>query len=130
MLWIAGLAGGIVLSLAKQEYPDTSAYTDPEITVRIRKAHHAGLIVSSPDAARIRHLLDAYMRRFHEDYFRFDLSRVERGRHLRSFLITYVAELERQYKAHRAKVYHGENYYVSGRANVRQMLLDRIRGAR
>jgi dipeptidyl aminopeptidase/acylaminoacyl peptidase len=36
----------------------------------------------------------------------------------------YVTELERFYKTHRAKVYQGENYYVSTRANVRQMLLD------
>lgn len=36
----------------------------------------------------------------------------------------YVEELERQYKPHQWKAYQGENYYVSGRANVRQMLLD------
>ena len=42
-------AGGIVLSLARQEDPDTSAYTDPEIAVRVRKRHHAGLIVTSPE---------------------------------------------------------------------------------
>jgi biotin carboxylase len=62
------LAGGIVLSLAKQEYPDTSAYTDPEITVRIRKAHHAGLIVTSPSGERVAQLLDDYTRRFYEDF--------------------------------------------------------------
>jgi dipeptidyl aminopeptidase/acylaminoacyl peptidase len=38
----------------------------------------------------------------------------------------YVAELDRLYKPHRAKVYYGENYYVSSRANVRQMLLDML----
>jgi dipeptidyl aminopeptidase/acylaminoacyl peptidase len=38
----------------------------------------------------------------------------------------YVAELDRLYKPHRAKVYFGENYYVSSRANVRQMLLDML----
>ncbi len=36
----------------------------------------------------------------------------------------YVAELDRLYKTYRAKAYQGENYYVSGRANVRQMLID------
>ncbi|MCA8922139.1 MAG: protein tyrosine phosphatase [Planctomycetes bacterium] len=30
---------------------------------------------------------------FYEDYYRLDLSRVERGRHLQSFLLTYAAEL-------------------------------------
>ena len=62
------LAGGIVLSLARQEYPDTAAYTDPEITLRIRKAHHAGLIVTSPSGERVAHLLDDYTRRFYEDF--------------------------------------------------------------
>src|SRR5687767_9582087 len=33
---------GIVLSLAKQEFPDTSAYDDPEIAYRVKKKHHAG----------------------------------------------------------------------------------------
>jgi biotin carboxylase len=59
---------GIVLSLARQERPDTSAYSDPEITRRIIKAHHAGLIVSSPDAQRVRDLLDAYVTRFYQDF--------------------------------------------------------------
>ena len=59
---------GIVLSLARQEHPDTSAYTDPEIVARIRKPHHAGLIVTSPDAARVEHLIDEYTRRFYSDF--------------------------------------------------------------
>ena len=60
--------GGIVLSLARQEHPDLSAYTDPEIAVRIRKAHHAGLIVTSPDADRVEALIDDYTRRFYTDF--------------------------------------------------------------
>ncbi len=60
--------GGIVLSLAKQEYPDLSAYNDPEIAVRVRKSHHAGLIVTSPDADRIEYLIDDYTRRFYTDF--------------------------------------------------------------
>src|ERR1041385_6551349 len=38
---------GIILSLAKQETPDTSAYADEEIIYRVKKNHHAGLIVRS-----------------------------------------------------------------------------------
>src|SRR4029079_7216830 len=34
---------GIILSLAKQEYPDTSAYVEDEIIHRVKKRHHAGL---------------------------------------------------------------------------------------
>lgn len=62
------VCGGIVLSLARQEYPDMSAYTDPEISVRLRKAHHAGLIVTSPDASRVEQLLAEYTRRFYSDF--------------------------------------------------------------
>jgi biotin carboxylase len=61
-------SGGIVLSLARQEMPDMSAYTDPEIAVRIRKPHHAGLIVASPDGDRVRQLLAAYTERFYIDF--------------------------------------------------------------
>ena len=61
-------SGGIVLSLARQQMPDMSAYTDPEIVARVRKSHHAGLIVTSPDAARIEQLLDEYTRRFYTDF--------------------------------------------------------------
>jgi hypothetical protein len=59
---------GIVLSLARQEWPDTSAYTDPEIVVRVRRAHHAGLIVSSERPDRIGPLLDTYVQRFQADF--------------------------------------------------------------
>ena len=59
---------GIVLSLARQEWPDTSAYSDAEITWRLNKRHHAGLIATSPKLERLRELLDDYMRRFGEDF--------------------------------------------------------------
>jgi biotin carboxylase len=60
--------GGIVLSLARQEAPDMSAYTDPEIIIRVRKAHHAGLIVASPDSNRVVELLRGYTERFYVDF--------------------------------------------------------------
>lgn len=59
---------GIILSLAKQEYPDTSAYADEEIISRVKKRHHAGLIVRAPRLERINQLLDDYGRRFVEDF--------------------------------------------------------------
>ena len=59
---------GIVLSLARQEHPDTSAYTAPEIVQRIRKKHHAGLIVASPRPERVAELLDEHVRRFYQDF--------------------------------------------------------------
>jgi len=62
---------GLVLTLAKQERPDLSAYTDPEIVFRVTKANHAGLIVASTDEARVRALLDQYAARFQQDFFAF-----------------------------------------------------------
>jgi biotin carboxylase len=59
---------GIVLSLARQEEPDTSAYTAPEIVHRIRKRHHVGLIVASPDPGRVAELLDEHVSRFYADF--------------------------------------------------------------
>jgi biotin carboxylase len=59
---------GIVLSLAKQEQPDTSAYDDPEIVYRTKKRHHAGLIVRSKKLERVEELLSSYATRFAEDF--------------------------------------------------------------
>ncbi|HEV2881095.1 MAG TPA: ATP-grasp domain-containing protein [Pyrinomonadaceae bacterium] len=60
--------GGIVLSLARQEWPDTSHYTDTEIVYRVRKPYHVGLVVRSPDHSRMRELLQAYARRFADEF--------------------------------------------------------------
>ena len=59
---------GIVISLARQEWPDTSAYDDPEIVFRLRKRHHVGLLVASHDPARVEELLNSYARRFAADF--------------------------------------------------------------
>jgi hypothetical protein len=60
---------GIVLSLARQEEPDLSPYDDPEVVRRIRKHHHAGVIVASKDPGRVEALLDNYTQRFYRDFF-------------------------------------------------------------
>lgn len=59
---------GIVLSLARQECPDTSGYDDPEIVYRVKKRHHAGLIVRSPNLERVEELLTQYAARFADDF--------------------------------------------------------------
>jgi biotin carboxylase len=59
---------GIILSLARQENPDTSAYNDSEIIYRVSKYHHAGLIVKSSNSDRVQQLLDAYAPRFAHDF--------------------------------------------------------------
>jgi len=60
---------GVIISLARQPHPDTSAYDDPEIVYRLNKLHHAGLVVASTDAQRIEQLLSSYSRRFYEDFY-------------------------------------------------------------
>jgi biotin carboxylase len=60
---------GVVVSLARQETPDTSAYADPEIVLRIPKHHHAGFVFRAAKAERIVELLDSYAERFRNDFF-------------------------------------------------------------
>ena len=60
---------GVIISLARQQHPDTSGYDDPEIVYRLNKPHHAGLVVASTDAQRIEQLLSDYSRRFYEDFY-------------------------------------------------------------
>ena len=59
---------GVILSLARQEHPDTSAYNDPEIVYRVKKYHHAGFILKSDREGRVRELLDSYAKRFENDF--------------------------------------------------------------
>jgi biotin carboxylase len=60
---------GIVLTLARQELPDMSAYTDPEIATTIRKDFHAGLVVRAPEPQRVESLIAGYTERFYRDFF-------------------------------------------------------------
>jgi biotin carboxylase len=60
---------GIIISLARQEWPDLSGYQAPEIVWRMKKLHHAGLIVASPDPERVRTLLESYTERFYQDFY-------------------------------------------------------------
>lgn len=64
------LYAGIILSLSKQEHPDTSAYTDPEIVWRLtgHPTHHVGLVVASDNHDRVDELLSAYEPRILQDF--------------------------------------------------------------
>jgi biotin carboxylase len=59
---------GIALALSRQEWPDTSGFTDPEIAYRVVKRHHVGLVVRAPDPARVQALLAAYVPRIAEEF--------------------------------------------------------------
>ncbi len=60
--------GGVLITLARQEWPDTSGYDAPEIVLRPARRHHAGLVLRSPDSARLDALLSEYMARFLPDF--------------------------------------------------------------
>lgn len=59
---------GVILSLARQEQPDTSGYNDPEVFLRIKKHHHAGLVLRSTDPERVGQLLENYYPRFAQEF--------------------------------------------------------------
>ncbi len=59
---------GLVITLAKQEHPDTSKYDDAEVVFRSPERYHAGLIVRSKDHARTGKLIDGYVERFESDF--------------------------------------------------------------
>ncbi|MGH7280389.1 MAG: ATP-grasp domain-containing protein [Polyangiaceae bacterium] len=60
--------GGLIVSLSRQEHPDFSAYTDPEIKYRVPEKNHAGLAVVSDDHARVVSLIRSYEERFRNDF--------------------------------------------------------------
>jgi biotin carboxylase len=61
-------SAGILVSLANEENPDTSRFSDSEVVWRMSKAHHIGLIVKSPSAERIEELLAEYIRRVEREH--------------------------------------------------------------
>jgi uncharacterized protein YqiB (DUF1249 family) len=58
---------GLLVTLARQENPDTSEYNDPEVVWRLGKDHHAGLIVKSESLKRVEDLLSTYSERMTRD---------------------------------------------------------------
>lgn len=60
---------GIILSLAKQEWPDLSNFNDPEIYWKLKKRHHAGVIVKSETKERVDELINEYTKRFYNEFF-------------------------------------------------------------
>jgi hypothetical protein len=60
---------GLLISLARQEWPDTSVFDDPEVVWCMHKKHHVGLAVASPAAGRVTDLLNTYMQRVRDDFY-------------------------------------------------------------
>ena len=63
-----GEYAGVMICLARQEWPDLSGYQEPEITYRVNKKQHAGLIVASADHGRVEQLIKEYSQRFARDF--------------------------------------------------------------
>ncbi len=62
---------GLLVSLARQERPDTSAYNDTELVWRMEKESHVGFIVRSAQPERIEQLLNSYTDRVQTDFWAF-----------------------------------------------------------
>lgn len=65
----SNLHAGIIVSLARQEYPDMGIFDADEICWKIRKKYHVGMILRSGEEARVHDLSEQYTRlisdRFH-----------------------------------------------------------------
>ncbi len=59
---------GLLVSLARQEYPDTSSFDDPEVCWRMNKKHHVGVIVRSESESRVEEVLTAYTDRVLKEF--------------------------------------------------------------
>lgn len=59
---------GIIISLARQEWPDLSVFNDPEIVWQMDEPYHVGLVVRSPSRERIIEILDNYATIIQRDF--------------------------------------------------------------
>ncbi len=59
---------GVVISLARQERPDTAPFADPEVVYRLDKKHHVGFVVAADAPGRVEEVLTDYMNRIRRDY--------------------------------------------------------------
>jgi hypothetical protein len=59
---------GLIVSLARQEWPDTGGYHDAEVAWRMVKPHHVGFVVASPDYGRVQWLVSSYIDRIASDF--------------------------------------------------------------
>lgn len=62
------LNGGLLVCLARQQWPDLNGYDAPEVVWKMHKEQHAGLIVVSEDRSRVESLRQEYMDRFNRDF--------------------------------------------------------------
>lgn len=59
---------GLLVSLAREEWPETGDFNEPELVWRMNKKHHVGFIVKSPQRKRVSELLKLYTERVRRDH--------------------------------------------------------------
>jgi biotin carboxylase len=59
---------GLMISLARDEWPDTSSFQDREVVFRLKQPFHVGMIVKSEKAARVDELVSQYAERIRQEY--------------------------------------------------------------
>jgi hypothetical protein len=59
---------GVVISLAREERPDTSQFTNLEIVHRLEMKHHIGFVLAADTPDRVEELLTSYIDRIVRDY--------------------------------------------------------------
>ncbi|WP_438479869.1 ATP-grasp domain-containing protein [Oleiharenicola lentus] len=59
---------GLLVSLARQEWPDLNSFSEPEVVLRIPKRHHVALVWRSPSHARVEQLQADYLARVQRDF--------------------------------------------------------------
>jgi hypothetical protein len=60
--------GGVVISLAREEKPDTSSFTDPEIVERLDMKNHIGFVLAADTPQRVEELLTRYIERIAREF--------------------------------------------------------------
>lgn len=59
---------GLLVSLAREENPDTTSFSEREVAWRMQRPHHIGLIVKSDVPERVEELLREYTERVRRDF--------------------------------------------------------------
>ncbi len=60
--------GALIVCLARQEWPDFSAYDAPEVAWRLHKKHHVGMALRSPSYERVQQLVREYAPRIGDEF--------------------------------------------------------------
>ena len=58
----------MLLALARDERPDTSSFTDPEIAVRLDLKNHIGFVLAADTPQRVTELLTRYIERISHEF--------------------------------------------------------------